>query len=224
MTVTRLGSFSRLAIGREDASWAHETWSWFAERKGTGRELAILPVCGFQDRGDHLPLDFEEQLAMRILGCAIDRRQPLPGELIRVLPPLRFLPRGHAAMAFCPGMEEAHAFLNEVLESVALSGFRKLMLFNANPWSEAFIDVAGRDGRIAHGLQMFCVNLAGIGVDLASEKGLEPWAVQWKEIDGGASEPLAQVADGLRGLLTEILERPPLPSRGAGPDQRNTET
>lgn len=210
-------SLPRLALVPDDASWAHQTWRWFGGLTGQATELAVLPTCGLVDRGDFLPLDLEEQVSLRVLSRAL-AEPTVDGAVVRVLPPLRFLPRGHKGMRFCLGMDAAHRMLDEILKSVADSGFRKVMLYNANPWSEWFIDVAGRDGRIAHHLQLFCINLSGLDLDLRCHGSTAgEWEARWRECEAGEPAWLTKAGLELRGLIAEILGRPLLPNYGSIP-------
>ncbi|MGJ3243050.1 MAG: creatininase family protein [Opitutales bacterium] len=158
---------SLLANVEPTTFWAHQPSPWFAEQSADARAetLIILPVIGMSDWGLGHPMDLEETLGLGILKAAVtEAKDRLP---LLVAPPVRFVPPGYRGSAlFGIDPETAYQQVFEIADSIAMAGFRKLVLFNTSPWNEAFIDVCGRDLRQEKGLQLFCVNLAGLDIDL----------------------------------------------------------
>lgn len=194
----------------DDATfWPWRTWPDFALLPPT-ETLVVVPVAGYAERGD-LPLDAEEGVLMRVLQRAA-RLFDRPDRLL-VVPPLRFVlgPVGTGVFAVDPPL--AHAFIAEVCRSVAASGFRRIVLCNASPANEDLCDVAARDLRIDHGLQLFCVHLGALGLDLGASDpaGLAQIA---RLLDGTASDALERHGRRLASLLGEIVRRPALPGGG----------
>jgi hypothetical protein len=73
------------------------------------------------------------------------------------------------------------------------------VLFNTSPFLEEWIDVAARDMRVVHDLQMFCVNLSGVGLDFhplrgGDRSGLDSILTQ---LLGEAAEPF-DAAEGIQ--------------------------
>lgn len=132
---------------------------WHRHRQQDIAELAaqnalpILPVYTLIERGPDIPLDAEEQHAGAMLCGALamlDRERHFP-----VLPPLRHLPAQEPGQVFTLSAEAAWSLLEELLSSVAQSGFRRLLVFHANPLLSDGLDCGLRDARIATGLTLY---------------------------------------------------------------------
>ena len=157
---------SNLCNATDDRFWPRLKWPDFADMVNKEEVVVVLPLVGFCDWRMDLPLDAEEVMAMEVLAAA----DSLIGSKVRylVLPPLRFVLAPTKESIFGVSVEDAHRSLREIALSVKQSGFRKLVIYNSSPWNEDLADVAGRDLRIELGLQLFTVNLSGIGLDLLS--------------------------------------------------------
>lgn len=115
--------------------------------------LPILPVYTLVERGPDTPLDAEEQQAAALLHDAL---RPLdPEEACPVLPPLRHVPAQEKGQAFTLSAEAAWTLLGDLIESVAHSGFQRLLVFHANPLLADWLDCGLRDARIATGLRLY---------------------------------------------------------------------
>ncbi len=181
-----------------------------------------MPLCGFGDWGLGHPLDAEEVLSLAVLRAALVDRAEAGAPRVVVLPPLRFVAGEDAGCAFAATVPEVHRFIAEVVESVAAAGFCRIVLYNASPWNEDVIDVAARDLRIARGLQMFCVNLSGLGFDLHPSRSrtrreaqtvltwlldAEPETVVAEVVPGGgAAWPEAEVIEPLLGPARSLAD------------------
>ena len=155
---------TNLCITNMDTFWPRFSWLDFKNRPDKNETVAVLPIVGMADWGLGLPLDAEEVMSLSVIKEASQLAQ---AEVPHVtLPPLRFV-LGHDDLC-CFAMEPkaAHDSLAEIALSVKQSGFRKLVLYNSSPWNEDLADAAGRDLRISLGLQMFSINLSGLGLDL----------------------------------------------------------
>lgn len=149
--------------------WAHYTWTDYAAATDKDSATVVIPVCGMADWGLGYPLDAEETLSLTVLKKAIET---LDGKLpLRITPPLRFILGADKHSAFTVSIPTAHRALDEWCQSVKTSGYRKILFYNSSPWNEDLVDAAARDARIAYGLQMFCINLAGIGLDFHPGRG-----------------------------------------------------
>lgn len=155
-----------LCVADETSFWPWFRWPEFAAWPDKAETVVVLPLVGFADWGLGHALDVEETLAMPVLRKAAalfgDAR---PGRLL-VLPPLRFASGSAPGCAFAVEPPLTHRFLEEIVSGVAEAGFSRVVLYNSSPWNEELIDVAARDLRVGRGLQMFCVNLGALGLDL----------------------------------------------------------
>ncbi len=143
-------------------------WPWFSSpdlAAWPAREetLVVIPITGMADWGLGHPLDAEETVAMAVLREA-SRRRPPDGRLL-VIPPLRFAFGPDAGCAFAIDPSLAHALIAEVAGSVAASGFRRVLLLNASPWSEEICAAASRDLRLARDLRVYRIHLAALELD-----------------------------------------------------------
>lgn len=153
-----------LCIADDASFWAWRRWPDFARWPDRENTLVIVPLAGMADWGLGHALDLEETVLLHVLRAASETR---PATLpIVVTPPLRFVLGPDPGCAFAVDPPVAHAVVAEVLGSIAASGFRRVLLYNASPWNEEFIAVAARDSRIALGLQIFRISLSGLGLDL----------------------------------------------------------
>ncbi len=159
----------RLYHGSDRFAWHARRWPTFAARAAPEAALVLLPVYSMTDWGLGLPLDAEEVLGSALLDAALSSASPPVDAL--VLPPFRYTPRLSAATAFTLDLEDAHRQLRELLVSAARPGFRRFVLYNTSPFLEEWIDVAARDLRVEDDLQLFCLNLSGLGLDFHPQRG-----------------------------------------------------
>lgn len=201
-----------LCLADAETFWPHFRWPAFADPAKNASMLAILPVVGMADHGLDTALDAEEQVALRILRATL--QGPARDLPVRVLPPLRFACAGLAPAAFAVDLPTFLQTVRAWVRSVQASGFKRVVLFNASPWNEEAIDIAGRDLRAELGMQMFCVNLSGLGLDFHPQRRsdisttrlqtlLEAWSLRrpvatparntsepfpWRPFTGGATD------------------------------------
>lgn len=187
-----------LCIADEATFWPWHDWTEFARWPDKSSTVVVVPLAGFADWGLGHALDVEETLLLGILKNAAARVDAEASFRLLTLPPLRFVAGADPGCAFAAEPPHVHQFIEEVVASVAAVGFTRIVLYNASPWNEEVIDVAARDLRIARGLQMFCVNLSGLGYDLHPTRSKTRHAAQtlatW--LTGTPPEaPAAVVAD-----------------------------
>jgi creatinine amidohydrolase len=222
----------RLCIADDATFWPWFTWPDFSEWPNKDDTLVVVPLAGLADWGLGQPLDAEETLLMHVLRAASRRREADLRML--VIPPLRFALGPEPGCAFAVDPEVLHGLIDEVAGSVASAGFRRIVLLNSSPWNEELCRAAGRDIRIARGLQMFCIHLSGLGLDLHPIRGGDRHAVRAildsiaaggippdsvdaddeAEGSGPGAAALASAARHLVSLLGEIRARPALPNFG----------
>ncbi len=153
-----------LCIADDTTFWPWHRWPEFSRWPAPEKTVVVIPLAGTADWGLGHPLDAEETVLLHVLRAA-SRARPADLPLL-VIPPLRFVLGPDPGCAFPLDPPTAHTLLADVLGSVAVSGFRKVVLYNASPWNEEFIAAVARDNRIALGLQIFRISLSGLGLDL----------------------------------------------------------
>lgn len=205
-----------LCVADDATFWPWLRWPQFAAWPGKERALVVVPLAGLADWGLDAALDAEEQVLTAVLADA--SRQRRPEEPLLVLPPLRFVHGPAETCAFSLTSAETQSMIEEVVGSVAVAGFRRIVLLNASPWNEALVDAVARDLRVERGLQMFCVNLAALGLDFDPSRDPERRALQALLASlPGPSPELASASRHLAALLGEIHLRPALPNDGRIP-------
>ncbi|MFN4003811.1 MAG: creatininase family protein [Hylemonella sp.] len=123
------------------------------------RAIAVLPLGATEQHGPHLPLSVDTDLAQGVAAACLPH---LPADLpVFFLPalPVGYSPE-HQAYAGTLTLSAATVIRlwTEVAESVARSGVRKLVLFNAHGGQVGLLDVVGRDLRARLGLLVYSVN------------------------------------------------------------------
>lgn len=153
-----------LCIADPATFWPWRRWPQFSQWQDPATTTVVAPLAGLADWGLGHALDLEETVLMHVLRAASLAR---PAHLsITVIPPLRFVLGPDPGCAFAVDVPLAHAMLAEVTASIAASGFKRVVFFNASPWNEELIAAAARDLRIGLGLQIFRISLSGLGLDL----------------------------------------------------------
>ena len=186
--------------------------------------VVVMPVVGFSDWGLGLPLDLEETLSMSVLAESSKQLASTIRHL--VLPPMRFVIGLSESSFFTLDPESVQEALREIIVSMKESGYRKVVFYNSSPWNEELLNVAGRDLRIELGMQMFCINLAGIGLDLMPGRSSTREDCQVLGSNSPVDEAkfvLEKSTGKLVGLLEEVAARPPLANRGKIPKKEGDE-
>jgi len=145
--------------------WSSRTWTDYAELPHPEQVLAMLPLFGFADWGLGRPLELEEILGTAVINHARETGGPVM-ERLHILPPLRQVLGPYPHSLFGIDFETALDLIDHIARGVAAAGLSRLLLFTTSPWNEELIDVAGRQARVRHGLQVFLSNLAALGLDL----------------------------------------------------------
>jgi creatinine amidohydrolase len=138
--------------------WADLTTADFA-RLDLARTIAVLPVAATEQHGPHLPLSVDTDLVDGIVAAAL-------AHLGAALPVL-FLPT--QAMGFSPEharfagtltlkSETIVRLWTDIGESVAASGVKKLVLFNAHGGQVSVMDLVARDLRARLSLLVYSVS------------------------------------------------------------------
>jgi creatinine amidohydrolase len=138
--------------------WSDLTTTDFAQLD-PARTVAVLPVAATEQHGPHLPLSVDADLADGIVAAALPH---LPADL-----PVLFLPTQtvgfspeHARFAGTLTLkaETVLRLWTDIGDSVADSGVKKLVLFNAHGGQVGLMDPVARDLRARRGLLVYSVN------------------------------------------------------------------
>ena len=152
-----------LCIADDATFWPWRKWTDFAGRKDRDQVVVVVPLAGMTDWGLGHPLDSEETVLMSVLKEAAQQFEPK--DKLLVIPPLRFQFGADPHCAFALLQDVAHAQLAEICGCIANAGFKKIVFYNASPWSEELLSAAGRDLRISLSVQMFAIHLSALGLD-----------------------------------------------------------
>lgn len=138
--------------------WADLATTDFA-RLDAERTVAVLPVAATEQHGPHLPLSVDADLANGIVAAALSH---LAADLpVLVLPTqtVGFSPE-HARFAGTLTLkaETVLRLWTDIGDSVADSGVKKLVLFNAHGGQVGLMDPVARDLRARRGLLVYSVN------------------------------------------------------------------
>jgi len=230
-------SVTPLCVADDATFWPWRRWPEFSKWPNPAETLVVVPMAGMSDWGLGHPLDAEETLLLQLLKTALQTHPPRDQQLL-VTPPLRFVFGPDDACAFGTPPPQVHQFLDEVVESIQLSGFNRIVLYNASPWNEELTAAAARDLRIRRGAQMFRISLSGLGFDFRPDRSTDRRKVQTllthllgQEPESSAIENPANLeesaetgprflqaaADQLSELIAEIQAWPALPDEGRIP-------
>ncbi len=138
--------------------WSDLTTADFAQLD-VARAIAVLPVAATEQHGPHLPLSVDTDLVNGVVAAALPH---LAADL-----PALFLPT--QAVGFSPEharfpgtltlkAETVIRLWTDIGESVAASGVKKLVLFNAHGGQVSVMDMVARDLRARLGLLVYSVN------------------------------------------------------------------
>jgi creatinine amidohydrolase len=215
---------TNLAISHDPSFWPFFTWTEFAGFKDRDKRVVIIPVAGMNQWHFETPLDFEECVALSVLRKALASATD-PTQFL-VVPPVRFTIGRKAHSYFTVDIETAHQTLQDIVTSIQQQGFRKVLFFNANPWSEPLVDAAGRDLRISLGVQPFCINLSSLGLNLMSDSS-DPSLEHLRDFIYGTnpdnkskgSHMITTAAEELFSLIMEVHAFCPLANDGNIPQK-----
>ena len=142
--------------------WADLTTRHFAQLaadKALEKVVAVLPVGATEQHGPHLPVSVDASLVDGVVQSAL---QHLGEDL-----PVLFLPTQQIGMSTehirFPGTitlsaSTLIALWTEIGASVARTGIRKLVLFNAHGGQVSVMDIVARDLRTTHNMIVYSAN------------------------------------------------------------------
>lgn len=146
--------------------WADHGTTHFQALQASGsitQTVAVLPVAATEQHGPHLPLKVDTCIVDGIVNAALAH---LPADSAALFLPTQavgFSPE-HARF---PGTltlkaETLIRLWTDIGESVAASGVKKMVFFNAHGGQSNFMDIVARDLRARLGMLVFSVNWYGL--------------------------------------------------------------
>jgi creatinine amidohydrolase len=142
--------------------WADWTTRDFSQRQSEGtlaQTIAVLPLGATEQHGPHLPLSVDTVLVDGVVASAVQHlTDPVPA-LFLPTQAVGFSPE-HAAFVGTLTLksETLLRLWTDIGESVAASGVKKLVLFNAHGGQVGAMDLVARDLRARFGMLVFSVN------------------------------------------------------------------
>ncbi len=197
-----------LCIADDATFWAWRRWPEFARWENPADTVVVVPIAGLAAWEPDIPLEAEETLLLQVLRSAVQQRTATQSLL--VTPPLRFVVGPDPRCVFPVDVPTAHAFIAEIVSSIAAAGFRRVVLFNSSPWNEELVVAASRDLRIALGVQLFTIHLSALGLDFLPTRTLD--RSRWRAAVTAQGDALA--SQQLCALLAEIQNHPSLADGG----------
>jgi creatinine amidohydrolase len=142
--------------------WADLSAQHFADLQASGelaRTIAVLPLAATEQHGPHLPLSVDTVLVDGVIKAALAHLQMalpvlfLPTQAIGLSPE-------HARFAGTLTLknETILRVLTDVAESVAASGLKKLLFFNAHGGNVSVMDMVARDLRARLDMLVYSVS------------------------------------------------------------------
>jgi len=130
--------------------WAEMTWRDFAAAD-MGEVVAVLPVAAIEQHGPHLPVGVDAFLAEGYLARA---QQRLPADMPVLFLPTQTIGKSDEHIEY-PGTltlsaETLIRVWNEIGDSVARAGCRKLVFMNSHGGNAPVIDIVARSLRLRH--------------------------------------------------------------------------
>jgi creatinine amidohydrolase len=146
--------------------WADQSTVNFHSLQESGRiaeVVAVLPVAATEQHGPHLPLKVDTSIADGIVTAALAHLPADASSLFLPTQAVGFSPE-HARF---PGTltlkaETLIRLWTDIGESVAATGVKKLVFFNAHGGQANFMDIVARDLRSRLGMLVFSVNWYGL--------------------------------------------------------------
>jgi creatinine amidohydrolase len=129
------------------------------------RAAVVLVIAAIEQHGPHLPTVTDVVLGTSILALALERLDP--SVQLWVLPPLaygRSVEHERFAGTVTLSQETLSAIVHDIADSVARSGFRRLVLFNSHGGNVSVLETVARDVRRRTSLMVFPFSMFRIGL------------------------------------------------------------
>ena len=146
--------------------WADHSTAHFQALQTSGRiteTIAVLPVAATEQHGPHLPLQVDSCIVDGVVAAALLHLAPDSPALFLPTQAVGFSPE-HARFAGTLTLkaETLIRLWTDMGESVAATGVKKMVIFNAHGGQANFMDIVARDLRARLGMLVFSVNWYGL--------------------------------------------------------------
>jgi creatinine amidohydrolase len=146
--------------------WAHLSSAHFQALQRTGaiaQTIAVLPVGATEQHGPHLPLQVDSCIVDGVVAAAQAHLAPDSPVLFLPTQAVGFSPE-HARFAGTLTLkaDTLIRLWTDIAESVAATGVKKMVIFNAHGGQANFMDIVARDLRARLGMLVFSVNWYGL--------------------------------------------------------------
>ena len=146
--------------------WADHSTAHFQALHTSGRiaqTIAVLPVAATEQHGPHLPLQVDSCIADGVVTAALPHLAPDSTALFLPTQAVGFSPE-HARFAGTLTLkaETLIRLWTDIGESVAATGVKKMVIFNAHGGQANFMDIVARDLRARLGMLVLSVNWYGL--------------------------------------------------------------
>lgn len=146
--------------------WADHSTAHFQALQTSGRiaqTIAVLPVAATEQHGPHLPLQVDSCIADGVVTAALPHLAPDSTALFLPTQAVGFSPE-HARFAGTLTLkaETLIRLWTDIGESVAATGVKKMVIFNAHGGQANFMDIVARDLRARLGMLVLSVNWYGL--------------------------------------------------------------
>lgn len=191
-------------------AWHHRTSPELADcaRKGA---IGLLPVYTFSRHDPDWPLDAEEWIGGQVMKKALTSDSSQSNSRFLVLPPLRHCPAQAAGQCFALDLTSGSRLLEDLLGSVSLSGFSRVVVLHVHPLLADWLDCVLRDVRLSTDLDLYRIGLDGTGLDLRDTSTRSQLDCCFTQ--GGVNQLIETAGTRLHSLLGQI-ERHRFPTPG----------
>jgi creatinine amidohydrolase len=146
--------------------WADHSTAHFQALQTSGRiaqTIAVLPVGATEQHGPHLPLQVDSCIVDGVVAATLPHLAPDSSALFLPTQAVGFSPE-HARFAGTLTLkaETLIRLWTDIGESVAATGVKKMVIFNAHGGQANFMDIVARDLRARLGMLVFSVNWYGL--------------------------------------------------------------
>lgn len=130
--------------------------------------LVILPLGAVEQHGDHLPVMTDALIGEATLTQALEKIDEVePGAQIWMLPPISYgksIEHLGRAGTISLSASTLQSVVMDIAQSLKISGFRRLLLFNTHGGNTDLLNVAAREIRIATGMTVFHLGPGSLNV------------------------------------------------------------
>ena len=125
--------------------------------------IAVLPVAATEQHGPHLPLKVDTAIVDGVIAAALPNLAPSSQALFLPTQAVGFSPE-HARFAGTLTLkaETVLRLWTDLGDSIAATGVRKMLIFNAHGGQANFMDIVARDLRARHRMLVYTANWYGL--------------------------------------------------------------